>query len=504
MFCRVSSAVICGIDSSIVNVEADVSNGMPLFEMVGDLSPHVKEAKGRVRTGIKNSGYEMSAKHIVVNISPANIRKEGTLLDLPIAISVMAGYGYVKLENLEKTVIAGELSLDGSINPVAGIIAVVIAAKEAGYKKCIIPYNNVKEGKAIKGIEVVGVSSLKQAVDYINDGITIKQDYEEKKETDIEEFLDFCEINGQEAAKRAVEVAVAGLHNFLMIGSPGAGKTMIAKRIPTIMPDLSEEEMIEVTKVYSISNLIDSNSGMIKNRPFRSPHHTITATSLAGGGAKGKPGEVTLANKGVLFLDELSEFDRNVLEVLRQPLEEKMVSVSRIHGKYTYPANFMLVAATNPCKCGYYPDISKCTCTPKEISRYFGKISGPLLDRIDICIDVPKVEYNDIVTGRKSETSNEIKKRVEAAYELQKERYKNTGISYNSELNIAGVKEYCRLGKRETEYMGKVFDKMNLSVRSYHRVLKTARTIADLAEEKDININYISEAVCYKLPDKKY
>ncbi|SFB24877.1 magnesium chelatase family protein [Acetitomaculum ruminis DSM 5522] len=507
IFTIVKSAVIEGIDSKLVSVETDVSNGIPYFEMVGDLAHNVKEAKERVKTAIKNSGFQFPPKHIIINIAPADIKKKGTVFELPIALGILAGLGYVDNSALNDRLFVGEMSLDGKINPVNGVLAMVYDARKQGIKEVILPRKNAFEGAVIEGIKIIGVDDLRQTIDYLNGKIHIKEE-----NLDIDSYIknnekiveDFSQINGQESLKRAIEVAVAGFHNILMIGPPGAGKTMAAKRIPTIMPPLSKEEILEISKIYSIAGSLPDNSPLITKRPFRQPHHTVTKNALTGGGRRPIPGEISLAHKGVLFLDEIPEFNRDTLDILRQPLEEKRIVINRVYSSCIYPADFMMVAAANPCKCGNFPDMDKCTCTRKEILNYLKSISGPLLDRIDICVEASKVSYDEIFNLKENESSKIICERVMKALDIQKERLKACGKKYNSSLNAGEIKEFCRLGEEEMNYMKKVFETLELSVRSYHKILKTARTIADLDESKDIKKIHLSEAVCYRSIDKKY
>jgi len=506
-FSSVISASLQGLFVEPVSVEADVSNGLPMFHMVGYLSSEVKEASERVRTAIRNSEIMFPVKKIVINLSPATVKKRGASFDLPIAVSILSAMGIICQEQLTDTLVIGELSLDGAVRKVTGVLPIVMTAKEWGIRRCILPMENMREGALIEGIEIIGVETLKEVCQYFDGTINCLQDERLAEFRNIskqEKSVDYSDVYGQEVVKRAIEVAVAGGHNILFIGPPGSGKSMIAQRIPTILPLPTIEESMEITKIYSVLGMVDKDYPLITGRPFRSVHHTVTKAALIGGGQIPTPGEISLAHGGVLFLDELAEFQKPVLEVLRQPLEEHQIRITRNHGNYVFPSNFILAAAMNPCPCGNYPDLSKCNCTQGQIRQYLGKISQPFLDRIDICIETPRVCYEDLKQTGKQESSEAIRERVSIAREIQKERYKELGIRTNSMIPVKELDTYCSLGREEEILMEQAFNNLSLTARTYHKILRVSRTIADLDGEKHIRKNHIKEAIGYRTIDKKY
>lgn len=508
MLSKVISSAVLGIDAYPVEVEVDISSrGLPFFSTVGLPDAAVKESKERVRAALKNTGFDFPLRQIVVNLAPADIKKEGSAFDLPIAIGMLIAEGVLAQDTVRDYLIVGELSLDGRVKPVRGALSMAVLAKKAGYRGMLLPAENAHEAAVVEAVNIYAMHTLPQVVEFlsgrqavpptrinVHDAFQAYSVYQE----------DFSEVRGQEHAKRALEVAAAGGHNIIMIGPPGSGKTMLARRLSTILPQMNFDEAIETTKIHSIMGLLGKDQPLIATRPFRSPHHTISDAGLIGGGQIPKPGEVSLSHNGVLFLDELPEFKRNVLEALRQPLEDGRVTISRALTSITYPASFMLVAAMNPCKCGFFGDpFHQCICTPHQIHTYRSKISGPLMDRFDIHIEVPAVKFREISSDEQAEKSNDIRERVTKARKIQQDRYRGDGIYANSQMKQRHIRKYCRIDDSCKRLMEHAMDRMGLSARAYSRILKVARTIADLEGAEHISSEHISEAIQYRNLDRR-
>lgn len=506
MYSTVKTAILEGIQTRQIQVEVDISNGLPAFDMVGHLTPEVREGKERIRTALHSVGIILPAKRITINLSPAHVRKSGTGFDLPIAIAIMQSLGIVTKEACEDKLFIGELGLNGQVLPVNGILPVVSDGLKEGIKKFVIPNENKNEGKLVKNAQIYSFEHLQDIINFLN-GTPYSENINIEKIEEPTVLLekDFKEVCGQKFIKRACEVAAAGMHNMLLVGAPGSGKTMVSERLSTILPPLTEEERLELSKIYSVCGLLTNKNALIKERPFRAPHHTITQCGLTGGGMIPKPGEISLAHNGVLFLDELPEFQKSTLEILRQPLEEHKIHLVRSQGAATYPANFLLLAAMNPCNCGYYPDMNKCRCSEGNLRKYFDKVSQPLLDRIDICVEAPALRYEELTKKeRLGESSSDIQKRVLLCHDIQCERFKGESFSHNSAIPSSRIEEFCTLGQKEQNYMESIYKKMNLTARTYHKILRVARTIADLEEKHEISIAHLNEAICYRNIDEKF
>lgn len=513
MYSTVISGALLGVSAYLVSVEVDIAQGLPGFSMVGSLGSEVKESRERVMVALKNVGLQLPPKRITVNLSPADIRKEGSAFDLPIAVGMLESMGYFKAEAAENILFLGELGLDGEIKKVRGVLPIVREAAARGIRQCIVPAANIREGAVIPGIRVRGAGHIRELLQFL------EATGEEERERllpagqadaselsvseDGENMPDFSQVNGQETAKRAAEIAAAGFHNLLMVGPPGAGKSMIARRIPGILPKLTPEESLEVTSVYSVAGLLEEGTALVRARPFQSPHHTISLAALVGGNASPRPGMISLAHRGVLFLDELPEFQRSALDSLRQPLEEHKIQICRAWGNVTYPSDFMLVCAMNPCPCGFYPDRGRCRCTDPQIRRYMGRVSGPILDRIDLCVELQPVDIAGLKKERRAESSSEIRVRVQKARERQRERFAGTKCRFNVDIEGTNIERYCSLDGDGQALMERLYHSLQLSARAYHRILKVARTIADLEGAEKIGTEHLLEASFYR-PSAEY
>ncbi len=517
MYSTIFSGALHGVSAYLVSVEVDIAKGLPAFFMVGSLSTEVRESRERVTVALKNVGLHLPPCRITVNLSPADRKKDGTAFDLPIAVGMLEALELVPRDAAKGCLFLGELGLNGELKKARGVLPIVRAAAAAGIRECIVPKANMREGAVIPGITVRGAENILEIMYFLTAGQTDRDGLMPPVQVDMNRLFserafgcceqqgrfDFSEVTGQETARRAAEIAAAGFHNLLMVGPPGAGKSMIARRIPGILPPLTLEESLEVTSVVSVAGLLEEGETLVTERPFRSPHHTISQAALIGGSTVPKPGMISLAHRGVLFLDELPEFQRAALDALRQPLEEHRVTISRINGNVTYPSDFMLVCAMNPCPCGYYPDAERCSCTEPRVRRYMGKVSGPILDRIDLCVELESVDYESLRNRTKGESSGEIRRRVEQARQIQEARFEGSAYRFNGDIEVSAMERYCRLGEEQQRCMEQLYASLQLSARAYHRILRVARTIADLEGAEEIGVPHLMEASFYR-PSTEY